>query len=280
MSGFLLLPKGAIVDAHLHLDDRLGQGTARNAASSGKDRLCTADQAAGQLVQEMQTCNVGHAVVLHLLWQPWSVEDVAEALAGRPMLTGFVNVDPRSPTALDDVKKGYDLGFRGLKLHPRIQRYRPDDEVCIAVVRRAGELGMPSLIDCFPDGDWIMAGLDVRQYAALAAQAPDSQLIVAHSAGHHCLDLLMLAKRVKNLWFDVSYSLLYYDTPVTESLFYALKSIRYERVLFGTDYPDRPLKTSVDRSLVLLDKFGVAGEDRAKLLWENALELLRLKPSA
>jgi predicted TIM-barrel fold metal-dependent hydrolase len=256
---------GGIIDAHLHLDDR--------PAGSAAD-------AVQRLVDEMASCGVGHAVVLHLLWQRWSVEAVAEALAQQPMLTGFINVDPRSPTALEDVQRGYELGFRGLKLHPRIQRYRPDDAECIAVVRRAGELGMPALIDCFPDGDWLMAGLNVLQYATLAREAPDARLIVAHAAGHHCLDLLMLAKRAKNLWFDLSYSLLYYGSPVVEALFYALKSIRYERVTFGTDYPDRPLKTSIEMSLALLDKHGVEGEARDLLLWKNAQELLKLSPSA
>jgi predicted TIM-barrel fold metal-dependent hydrolase len=255
---------GGIIDAHLHLDDRPG-GSAAGAAQ--------------RLVADMQACGVGHAVVLHLLWQPWSVEEVAEALAQQPTLTGFINVDPHSPTALADLQRGHELGFRGLKLHPRMQKYRPDDAACIALVRRAGELNMPALIDCFPDGDWLMAGLTVLQYATLAREAPQARVIVAHASGHHCIDLLMLAKRVPNLWFDVSYSLLYYGSPVVEALFYCLRSIRYERVNFGTDYPDRPLQTSVEMSIALLDKHGVTGEAREKLLWKNAHELL-MKPSA
>lgn len=274
---------GGLVDSHLHLlDRRTGATTSqvRHDGSGPASDKCdwSARSAVEQLLLEMNSCNVGHAVVLHLLWQPWSVEEVAEALASQPTLTGFVNVDPRSNSVLDDLKWAFDLGFQGLKLHPRIQGYKPDDDACISVVRLAGEMDMPVLLDCFPDGDWLMAGLNVLSYAALAREAPDTKIIVAHAAGHHCLDLLMLAKRVKNLWFDVSYSLLYYDAPVLKSLFYALASIRYERVLFGTDYPDRPLKTSVQKSLALMDKFGVTGEAREKLLWKNALELLQLNP--
>ena len=243
---------GGVIDAHLHLRDRSESAiteTPRHDVSGVKEsaHLWTARQAVDQLLLEMESCSVGHAVVLHLLWQPWSIEEFAEALAGQPRLTGFVNVDPSLPSALEDVRKGYELGFRGLKLHPRIQCYRPDDESCVAVVQRAGDLGLPVLLDCFPDGDWLMAGLGVLHYATLARKAPDTTVIVAHAAGHHCLDLLMLAKRVKNLWFDISYSLLYYKSPVVDSLFYALESIRYEKVLFGTDYPDRPLGISVER---------------------------------
>lgn len=254
-------PGHGIVDAHLHLDDRSG-GTAADAAQD--------------LVMAMQSCGVSHAVVLHLLWQKWSVGEVAAALAEHRCLTGFVNVNPNSPSAMEDLKQGVALGFRGVKLHPRLQKYRPDDPACIALVQLAGELGLPVLLDCFPDGEWLMAELTVLHYARLAKQAPQTRIIVAHAAGHHCIDLLMLAKRIPNLWFDVSYSLLYYDSPVVESLFYCLKSIRYERVLFGTDYPDRPLKTSVEMSLALLDRFSVTGDARDKLLWKNAQELLQL----
>ena len=273
--------KGGLIDTHLHLRDiseSVISETPLHDFGEVKEssHLWTARQAVDQLLLEMKSCDVGHAVVLHLLWQPWSVEEFAEALASQPKLTGFVNVDPRMPSALDDIRRGYELGFRGLKLHPRIQCYRPDDASCVAVVQKAGDLGMPVLLDCFPDGDWLMAGLDVLQYATLAREAPDTKVIVAHAAGHHCLDLLMLAKRVKNLWFDISYSLLYYKTPVIDSIFYAMESIRYERVLFGTDYPDRNLKISIENSLELLKKFCVHSEAKEKILWKNALELLKL----
>lgn len=273
-----------VVDAHLHLCDRPtvitdGDLTHDAKAFSEPHNHWSAAAAVDQLLLEMESCNVIHAVVLHLLWQPWTVEEVARALACKPALTGFINIDPRSPGALESVRMGHDLGFRGIKLHPRIHAYRPDDDACIAVVRRAAEFGFPVLVDCFPDGNWLMAGLNVLQYATLARKAPDTAVIVAHAAGHHCLDLMMLAKRVKNLWFDISYSMLYYQSPIVEAIFYAMESIRFERVLFGTDYPDRPLKASIEGSMALMDRFGVCGIAREKLLWRNASELLSLRLS-
>lgn len=249
-----------VIDAHVHLDDRLEM---------------TAAGALDRLEAEMDDAGVGHAIVLHLLWQRWSIEEVAEALNSSARVTGFANVDPTASAALGNIQRAAEIGFQGLKLHPRIQRYLPDDPACVAAVRRAGELGFPVIIDCFPDGDWLMMGLSVLHYAELAKQAPQTTIVIAHAAGHHCLDLLMLAKRIPNLWFDVSYSLLYYGRSVVESLFYCMKSIRYERVMFGTDYPDRPLKVAVKSSLDLFDFFNVTGEARQKVLWKNAQQLLR-----
>jgi predicted TIM-barrel fold metal-dependent hydrolase len=249
-----------VFEAHLHLDHRNG---------------VSARAAADALLREMNVCDVDHAVVLHLLTQPWTVTEVADVLRDEERLIGFINVDPLSPTALVDLGRAKTLGFRGLKLHPRQQRFRPDDPVNVELVRAAGKLRMPVLIDCFPDGDWLAAGLSVLQYAALARAVPETTVIVAHAAGHHCIDLMMLAKRTPNLWFDISYSLLYYrGSPVVPSLFYCMKSMRYQRVLFGTDYPDRPLVESVKASLDLFDEFGLQGEERERILWKNAHELL------
>lgn len=250
-----------LIDAHLHLDPSGG---------------VTAAEAVARLTQEMCQCEMRRAVVLHLLWQPWPVEEFAKAVNGQPHLIGFVNVDPTQDGAVEALNAAVAMGFRGVKLHPRLQGYRPDDPRCVAVTRRAGTLGFPVVMDCFPDGHWLMAGLNVMQYARLACEAPQTNIVVAHAAGHYCLDLLMLAKRIPNLWWDISFSWLYYEGPVIESMAWCMKSARYEKVLFGTDYPDRRLAESVARSLDLLKRFHVDDEARDKVLWKNAKLLLGL----
>jgi len=49
---------------------------------------------------------------------------LASALRGRDRLYGFGTVDFREPATLEDqVREAAELGFRGLKLHPNIQRF-------------------------------------------------------------------------------------------------------------------------------------------------------------
>ena len=249
-----------LIDAHLHLDPRSGG---------------SAQAAVDKLLADMEDAGVEHAVVLQLLTQPWSLAEVAAATVSHPRLTAFANIDPNQPDANATLDKAVAMGYRGVKLHPRLQKFCPDAPACIALVQRAGELGLPVLIDCFPDGDWLLAGLSVLNYAHLARAASGTRLIVAHAGGHHCIDLLMLAKRIPNLWFDLSYSWLYYDDSVVSQLAYCVRSMRGERVLFGTDHPDRPLGESVKRSLALLDRHGVMEDIQHKILWLNAQQLLR-----
>jgi predicted TIM-barrel fold metal-dependent hydrolase len=249
-----------LFDAHLHLDDRVAGG---------------AENAVRHLLSQMDEAGVSHAVVLQLRWQRWHVEEVAEALAGQPRLIGFVNIDPTTPALDRQLEQARALGYRGLKLHPRLQRHRPDDPRCIELVRAAGSLGWPALLDAFPDGEWLMDGLTVQHYGRLAREAPEARVIVAHAAGHHCIDLMMIAKRVPNLWFDISYSWLYYHERIVADMAYCIRSMRGERVLFGTDYPDRSLPDSISMSLSRLAQHGVSDELQRKLLWENAQCLLR-----
>lgn len=247
--------RAQIIDTHLHLDSNAGPSL---------------DGALAELSRQMSAAGIEKAVILHLLPQPWSAESLIAAINKDRRLRAFVNVNPKAPTAIDDFDKALKLGFIGLKLHPRIHGFSPDDPDCVVLVRKAGDAGVPVLIDAFPDGDWLMAGLSALRYGALAKAAPETKVIVAHSAGHQCLDLLMLMKRMPNLWLDISFSLLYYRGPVVENLLYMLQSLRCERCLFGTDYPDRPLPESVSGMLDILESSPLSEEQLEKLLWKNA----------
>ena len=246
-----------IIDAHLHLDERCG----------------SAIDAARELDSQLASAGIKRAIVLHLLAQPWPVTEVAKAIASSSRLVGFVNVHPYEPSAIDDLKRGVELGFIGVKLHPRLQRFSIEDSRTIDLILTAGQLGLPVLIDCFPDGDWLMDGFDPVNFARLAKQCPDTRIILAHFGGHHCIDFMMLGKRIPNVYFDCSYSLLYYrGSPIVQALTYCFKSMRFNRVFYGSDYPDRSIGDSLRGSLREFAHAGIEGHDLKKLLSQNIID--------
>lgn len=248
-----------IIDAHLHLSSKAS-------ADAGR--------AAAVLDAQLAAKGIDHAVVLHLLSQPWSAEEFAEAISSKKRLHGFINVDPRSADAARDLRRGVEqFGFVGLKLHPRLQKFDLDDPATHRLVAAAGEMNVPVLVDAFPDGDWLMQGFSALAFARLAKNWPDTKLIIAHFGGHHCIDFLMLAKRLPNIWFDLSYSLLYYSgSSVIDDLLYCCRSMKYRRVFYGSDYPDRSIADTVEKSLATLQAGGIEPEDLDRLLYLNALE--------
>jgi predicted TIM-barrel fold metal-dependent hydrolase len=248
-----------IIDAHLHLSP---------------DISSSADAAAAALDNDLAACGIARGVVLHLLAQPWGAEEFAAAIAKCSRLRGFINIDPRAVDADRQLRAGVEtLGFIGLKLHPRLQRFHLDDPTCARLVSLAGEMGIPVLIDAFPDGDWLMMGFDPVSFARLAVKCKDTRIIVAHFGGHRCIDFMMLAKRIPNIWFDLSYSLLYYrGSSVIDDLLYCCSSLKYQRIFFGSDYPDRSIKAALQMSQDIFVARNLEPSRLQALLWRNAVE--------
>ena len=61
-------------------------------------------------------------------------------------LIGFATVDPMSPKqAVEELYHAINnLGLRGLKLHPQLQCFRPDDERAFRVMKQQKSLGYQS----------------------------------------------------------------------------------------------------------------------------------------
>jgi predicted TIM-barrel fold metal-dependent hydrolase len=246
-----------IIDSHLHFDENV-DGTALGAAR----------ELDAQLVQ----AGVARAVALHLEFQPWSMEEFSEAVGRTERIKAFVNLHPDSPGVVNQLRYAIEkLGFIGLKLHPRLQQFAVDSESTVRLVREAGEIGVPVLIDAFPDGDHSMQGFHPVRYATLAKLCSSTRIIWAHMGGHHVLDFMMLAKRLPNVYFDISYSLLYYQkSSIPIDMVYAMHSMKFDRIFYGSDYPDRSIEISLRKSLDFLMAQGLQNENLIKIMGGNA----------
>lgn len=249
-----------IIDAHVHLDETVDN---------------TAKGAVEELHRQLLEADISRAVVLHLEAQPWSAEEVAEAVSLSPRVVGFINIHPYIAHAKEQLLSGIEtLGYVGLKLHPRLQEFDIDDVRTVKLVQQAGEIGIPVLVDAFPDGTHLMQGFSALKYAKLAQQCPETKIIIAHMGGHHVIDFMMLAKRLPNIYFDISFSLLYYQTSsVPVDMVYAMRSMRFERILYGSDYPDRSILISLQKSLEFLKNQDINEEQLDRIMFRNAKEL-------
>lgn len=247
----------SVIDAHLHLD---------------AVRFTNPMEAASALDESRQEAGISHCIVLHLISQNWSKEDFSSALSKFPALHGFVNLYPEDVNCLKDLEKAVrELEFCGLKLHPRLQRFSITTENTKRLVQKAGELNIPVLIDAFPDGTHLMQGFDALAYADLAKSCPNTKIIIAHMGGHHVIDFVMLAKRIPNLFFDISYAFLYYrGSSVIKDMIYGMRNMKFNRIFYGSDYPDRDLDTSLKQSIEIFGRYGVSETDMDKILFQNA----------
>ena len=246
-----------IIDSHLHLDEKF-DGTALGAS--------------GELNRQLSEAGITRAVVLHLEAQPWSAEDVSEAISKYPRLCGFINIHPNTNNANKLLRYGIEkLGYIGLKLHPRLQEFELNDIRTIRLVQCAGEMNIPVLIDAFPDGTHLMQGFSPLNYSMLAKQCPNTRIIWAHMGGHYVIDFMMLAKRLPNVFFDFSYSLIYFkQSSIPQNMVFSMRSMKFDRIFYGSDYPDRTISETVHSSLSCLRNLGVDEPDLCKIMGLNA----------
>jgi len=126
---------------------------------------------------------------------------------------------------IEEARRCLDLGARGIKLHPRAQKFLLDDERLAPVFALAAERGVPILVH---------AGRGLPPIAAelehLVDSHPGAQLILAHAG---IADLANLAHRFagkRGVFFDSS-------VWSAIDLLGLLRLVPPEQVLYASDYP-------------------------------------------
>ena len=148
--------------------------------------------------------------------------EYAERSDGR--LIPFVRLD-LTESPIEEAERCLDLGARGIKLHPRAQRFMLNDERLAPVFAIADERRVPILIH---GGRGLPPIAD--HLARLVDQYPAVQLIIAHAG---IADLAGLAGRFAGkagVFFDTSVW-----SPVDLLSFFHL--VAPEQVLYASDYP-------------------------------------------
>jgi predicted TIM-barrel fold metal-dependent hydrolase len=209
---------------------------------------------------------------------------VATACRDHPdAFVGFGSVDPhkgeRAVAELDEIA---DLGLAGVKLHPSLQAFAPDDERYWPIFERCQELGLACLFHTGTSG--IGAGrpggqgirLDYSRPIRLDAPAaafPELRVVAAHFGWPWHLEMLAIAAHKTNVYLDISgWAPRYIPAEVVRELAGRLQ----DRFLFGSDYPF----ISPERCLSELEELELAPQVMEKLLRGNAEALLGRRPGA
>jgi len=211
---------------------------------------------------------------------PLSNEFVAQACREYPeVFAGFGSTDPhKGERAVAEVEHIAALGLKGVKFHPSIQAFAPDDERHWPIFARCDELGLAALFHTGTSG--IGAGQPGGQgirldYArpirldAVAAQFPGLQVIAAHFGFPWHLELIAMALHKTNIWIDISgWAPRYIPAEVVREM----KGRLQDQFLFGSDYPFIQPQRCLDE-LAALD---IPDDALQKILLGNAGQLLAI----
>ena len=171
----------------------------------------------------------------------------AERSAGR--LIPFVRLDLKE-SPIDEARRCLDLGARGIKLHPRAQKFELNDARLTPVFALAAERRVPILIH---GGRGLPPIAD--HLHNLVEAYPNAQLIIAHAG---IADLAGLAGRFAGK------AGVFFDTSVWSAidLLSFFRLVPPEQVVYATDYPYGQQPASL---LLSLRSARVAGLDDGQI---------------
>lgn len=220
-----------IVDAHVHI------------TADGKWFNTHHDASVNRLVMSLGKTDIDKAVVLPIA--PFvSNQFIARACSEYPeKLIGFASVNPLEHDAakkLEEDVTRYEL--KGLKLHPRLQGFQLSDHNVQSIIRKAADLKIPVVIDA-----WVRP--EDREYQNLvnsigrtAKKIPHAKIILSHLGGHKYNEILHVSQENRNIYFDLSFVLTYFDHEVLYNhIAPLLEDIGTDHLIYGSDYPEKDI---------------------------------------
>jgi predicted TIM-barrel fold metal-dependent hydrolase len=202
---------------------------------------------------QMKTAGVLKAVLLPIDCSTahgckiFSNEQIADLVSRYDFFIGFASVDPLREEAPNELRKGItELGLKGLKLDPSLQRFYPNDkEKAYPVFDEASKLGIPVVIHAGMtwEADAMMKYSHPSLLEDAANDFPELKLVIAHMGWPYVLESVALAMKYPNVYLDTS--CLYADTPREFIEYVFTKQVPItlierslnRKIVFGSNYP-------------------------------------------
>jgi len=209
-----------------------------------------------------------------------SNDDVlAFAQANPDIAIPFASVNPnRGLEGVREAKRLIAAGVRGLKLHPPIQQFSPDDRVAYPLYEVFAEARLPVLFHTGHSGigTGMRGGGGIRlKYGNpmpiddVAVDFPDMPIVMAHPSFPWQDEAISICLHKPQVYIDLSGWSPKYFSP---NLIQYSNTLLKNKVLFGSDYP----LLTPDRWMADFEKIAIRDEVRPLIMKENARRLFAL----
>jgi hypothetical protein len=202
------------------------------------------------------------------------------AEANRDIAIAFASINPaRGAEGVREARRLVDAGVvHGLKLHPPIMEFVPNDRVAYPLYEVFAEARLPVLFHTGHSGigTGMRGGGGIRlKYGNpmpiddVAVDFPDMPIVMAHPSFPWQDEAISICLHKPQVYIDLSgWSPKYFSPTLVQYANTLLK----EKVLFGSDYP----MLTPERWMADFEKIPIRDEVRPLILKENALRLLGL----
>jgi len=240
----------------------------------------------GLLLQEMDEAEIQWGVIMGRKSKaPLGVipnEEIEALIVRHPnRFVSFVGVSVSDPidASIAEIKKFLAKpGFVGVSIEPCCSEIpmAADDPRIYPIYELCQSMGVPISISL----STLLTAMSGSPYEfssplPLYKAARDFRklnMVVSHGAWPWVREMLGVAYSFNNVWVSPDLYMLGPDTPGGEDYIKAANMYLFDRTLFGTAYPTRPLKESVEA----FDQWSFAPGVRERILYKNAHNLMRL----
>jgi len=238
---------GAKIDAHAHIGDF---GSWANLACDEED-----------LLRSMRLYNVEKSVLFY-----WDNDLVHRAVSNHPKkLVGCVWPDPRQKDSRRLVRRALsEWGFKGVKLHPLIHGFLPNDEAVYPIMDEARAARVPVLIHSGHPP--FSLPWSIGELAENFMDVPIVMLHMGHGNGIYIQSAIEVARRLDNVYLETS------GMPMHTKVKEAVDQLGDRRVLYGSDIPFHDPSVEITR----VSAAGLGREQLERVFYFNAKELLRI----
>jgi predicted TIM-barrel fold metal-dependent hydrolase len=274
-------------DVHVHIEHE-GRETATDQATkkyfgdSGADRN---PEALAEYYRSRKMACVVFSVDESLTGRPVVSNDRVAEFAARnsDVAIAFASLNPhRGKPAVDDARRLVASGVvRGLKLHPPLQEFFPNDKLAYPLYEVFAEARLPVLFHTghsgigtgMPGGGGVRLKYgDPMPIDDVAVDFPDMPIILAHPSFPWQEEAISICLHKPEVYIDLSGWSPKYFPPI---LVQYANTLLKEKILFGSDYP----LITPDRWMADFEKTGIREDVRPLILKKNALKLFGINGS-
>ncbi len=193
---------------------------------------------------------------------------------------GFASVDvhePEAPAILEKAIAG--LGLKGLKLHPPLQNFYPNDKALWPLYKKALDLHIPVVfhIGTTPFGNMVKLS---QAYPVLldevANDFPDLTIILTHLGTLWHNESFMVTEKHPNVYIDTAAYPYEIRELLNENL---IRRVGENKFIFGTDFP-MPYEGKLHRMgdfVDCIESLNISGELKELIFHGNFENLMKIK---
>ncbi len=251
-----------IIDSHVHI------------TKDGKWMSNNKDSSLQRLLYEMNLSSVKKAILIAIDGQISNDFILKIYSENKNIFIPFCSVNPSTNSFKSFAHKIRKRNFFGIKIHPRLHNFRLKDKHVIKFFKELEtNLELIILLDCWfsEDDDRLL----IKELNNFIDFFRELKIILAHAGGFYYDSIIPLAVK-DNIFIDLSYTptiLKNYREDLFNDFFLKLKRVNSSKLLFGSDFPEVPIKESIDLLELSLNKNGFSNRDQEKIFSKN-IEIL------